>query len=574
MKALLPFLALYRRHWFRISLGILLAIFTLLASIGLLMLSGWFLAASALAGLFLITTFNYMLPAAGVRGAAIIRTASRYAERVISHDTTFRVLTHLRIFSFRKLFPLTPGAIAEYRQAELLNRLVADINTLDHLYLRLISPIVSALVVIAVVTVGLSFIDLSLAMTLGGIMLALVCSVPWVFYLAGKPIGGQLTALRGDYRTQLTSWLQGQAELSVFGALPRFRQQLDDIETRWIDQQKRQAALSGYSQSLMILASGLTLTLILWLASSGVGSNATPGALIALFVFASLASFEALAPIAGAFQHLGHVIASANRVKELIDRQPEVTFSTHGPSAPAAINLSINDLSFSYPNQHQMVLQNISIDIQAGQHIAILGKTGCGKSTLMQLLTRAWDPQHGNILLNGHSLADYDESTLRSLMSVVNQRVHIFSDTLRYNLLIADANATDSQMEKVLAQVGLEKLLDEQGLNAWLGEGGRQLSGGERRRIGLVRALLHRAPLILLDEPTEGLDAETERQILALLRSHAADKTLIMVTHRLSGLENMDTICIIDAGRLIESGDHASLLVAKGRYYDFHQQAR
>lgn len=160
-------LALYRRHWFLISLGIVLAIVTLLASIGLLTLSGWFLAGTAIAGPAGLYTFNYLLPAAGVRGSAIIRTAGRYAERVVSHDATFRVLTHLRIFAFQKILPLSPAGIARFRQSELLNRLVADVDTLDHLYLRVISPLVAALVIIAAVTFGLSYLDLNLALTLG-----------------------------------------------------------------------------------------------------------------------------------------------------------------------------------------------------------------------------------------------------------------------------------------------------------------------------------------------------------------------------------------------------------------------
>lgn len=200
-----------------LTLGILLAIATLLASIGLLTLSGWFLAGTAIAGVRGLP-FNYMLPAAGVRGAAISRTAGRYAERLVSHSATFRVLKHLRVFAFEKILPLTPGGIARFRQGELLNRLVGDVETLDHLYLRVISPIVAALVVIAVLTFGLSFLDLTIAYALGGFMTFLLFALPVIFYYAGKPIGVQLTTLRAQYRTLLTSALQGQAELTIFGA--------------------------------------------------------------------------------------------------------------------------------------------------------------------------------------------------------------------------------------------------------------------------------------------------------------------------------------------------------------------
>ncbi|EKN4181742.1 heme ABC transporter ATP-binding protein/permease CydC [Yersinia ruckeri] len=573
MRVLLPFLAQYRRHWFLISLGILLAIITLLASIGLLTLSGWFLAGTALAGPAGLYTFNYLLPAAGVRGAAILRTAGRYAERVVSHDATFRVLAHLRVFAFQRILPLSPAGIARFRQSEVLNRLVADVDTLDHLYLRVISPLIAAIAIIAAVTFGLSFLDVDLALTLGVILLGLLLILPLIFYRAGQPIGVDLTRFRSQYRSQLTCWLQGQAELLVFGALGRFRQTLEEIEQRWLARQQQQASLAGLAQALMILASGLTVTLTLWLAAAGVGGDTQPGALIALFVFSSLAAFEALLPVAGAFQHLGQVIASAERVAQLIAQKPEVTFPLSGPDATTQVTLSVSQVSFTYPGQPLPVLQDISLSLAAGEHIALLGRTGCGKSTLLQLLTRAWDADQGQILLNGQPLARYDEATLRQMMTVVSQRVHVFSSTLRQNLLLACPNASDQQLVTALQQVGLDNLLEnEEGLNAWMGDGGRPLSGGEQRRLGIARALLHPAPLWLLDEPTEGLDAETEQQILMLLRQHCQHKSLILVTHRLYGLEYMDRICVMDGGHIVEQGNHQTLLKNKGRYYQFRQR--
>lgn len=569
MRILLPYLALYRRHWFRLSLGVILAIITLMASIGLLTLSGWFLAASAVAGLAGLYTFNYMLPAAGVRGGAITRTAGRYAERLVSHDATFRVLAHLRVFTFTKIMPLTPGGIARFRQADLLNRLVADVDTLDHIYLRVISPLISALVVIILVTFGLSFIDVTLALTLGAIMLALMVLLPVIFYRAGKPAGRELTALRSDYRTQLTAWLQGQGELVVFGAQPQFRQQLDDIERRWMLRQQQQAKLTGLSQAMIIAAAGLTVTLMLWLAAGGLSAFPQPGALIALFVFTPLAAFEALGPVAAAFQHLGQVIASAQRVSQIISQPASVAFPPQGPAAGEQVSLTLKDVNFTYPGQPLPVLKNITLDVRAGEHIALLGQTGCGKSTLLQLLTRGWNISSGSLMLNGHDITEYDEATLRRTITVVSQRVHVFNTTLRENLRIASPKCSDEQITDVLKQVDLHVLLENEGLNAWLGEGGRQLSGGEQRRLGLARALLHDAPLWLLDEPTEGLDAETEQHILALLHKHCQNKTLLLVTHRLHGLEALDKICVMEEGQIVEQGGHQTLAAAQGRYARF-----
>ncbi|EPA1862376.1 heme ABC transporter ATP-binding protein/permease CydC [Klebsiella michiganensis] len=572
MRALWPYLALYKRHKWLLLLGIVLAIVTLLASIGLLTLSGWFLSASAVVGVAGIYSFNYMLPAAGVRGAAIIRTAGRYFERLVSHDATFRVLQHLRVFTFSKLLPLSPAGLARFRQGELLNRVVADVDTLDHLYLRVISPLVGALVVILVVTVGLSVLDATLALTLGGIMLLTLLVMPPLFYRAGKPAGESITRLRGQYRQHLTSWLQGQAELMLFNASDRYRQQMEKTEARWLDAQRRQAELTALSQALMLLIGGIAVIAMLWLASAGVGGDTQPGALIALFVFCALAAFEALAPVTGAFQHLGQVIASAKRITQITEQEPEVAFPQGEGQTLDRVSLRLHQVTFSYPQQPSPALEKVSLQIEAGEHIAILGRTGCGKSTLLQLLTRAWDPAEGEILLNNQPLGQFNEATLRRAMSVVPQRVHLFSATLRDNLLLASPGASDARLAQTLERVGLAKLLEDSGLNSWLGEGGRQLSGGELRRLAIARALLHDAPVMLLDEPTEGLDATTESQILDLLAEVMREKTVLMVTHRLRGLARFNQIIVMDNGKIIEQGSHAELLAEQGRYYQFKQR--
>lgn len=572
MRVLAPYLALYKRHKWLLSLGVVLAIVTLLASIGLLTLSGWFLSASAVVGFAGAYSFNYMLPAAGVRGAAIIRTAGRYFERLVSHDATFRVLQHLRVFTFSKLLPLSPAGLARFRQGELLNRVVADVDTLDHLYLRVISPLIGALVVIVVVTFGLSFLDVTLALTLGGIMLLTLFVLPPLFYRAGKPTGESLTQLRGEYRQQLTSWLHGQAELTIFGASHRYREQMEQTELNWHEAQRRQSELTALSQAVMLLIGAAAIIAMLWMAAGGVGDNSQPGALIALFVFCALAAFEALAPVTGAFQHLGQVMASAVRVTELTSQSSEVTFPEAHSDVAEHISLTMKNVSFSYPQQAQPALNKINLQVNAGEHVAILGRTGCGKSTLLQLLTRAWDPRQGELLLNDQPIAALNESTLRRSVSVVPQRVHLFSATLRDNLLLAAPSASDEQLSAVLTRVGLEKLLEDAGLNSWLGEGGRQLSGGELRRLAIARALLHDAPLMLLDEPTEGLDATTESQILDLLADVMQGKTVLMVTHRLRGLARFNQIIVMDNGQIIEQGNHAELLAQQGRYYQFRQR--
>lgn len=573
MNNLLPFLRLFSRHPWRLGLGIILAIITLLASIGLLTLSGWFLAASSLAGVAGLYTFNYMLPAAGVRGAAITRTAARYFERLVSHDATFRVLQHLRVFTFSKLIALSPEQLARFRQAELLNRFVSDVDTLDHLYLRVISPLIGAAVVIVVVTCGLALLDVPLALLLGGIMLLTLLLMPPLFWRLGTSAGHQIAQHQASWRMQLTHWITGLSELKIYGAAQRWRDQLDTEEHQWQQAQRRQHRLQALAQSLLLVISGATVTLMLWISANGVGGNSSPGAFIALFVFCGLAAFEALAPVAGAFLPLSQVTSAAKRVQEIIEQPAVIRFPKAKISSPSGISLKMENVSFSYPQRPEAVLQHFSLSLNAGEHLALLGPTGCGKSSLLALITRGWEAQQGSISLNDSDLAAWDEASLRSRISVVTQRVHLFSQTLRDNLLLAKPNASDEQLVDALNKVGLAHLAEQnEGLNAWMGDGGRPLSGGELRRLAIARALLHDGDLWLLDEPTEGLDASTEQQILSLLQYVTRGKTLIMVTHRLSGLDAMDRICVMDQGQIIESGSHAELISKAGRYWRFHQR--
>ncbi|EPF2927838.1 heme ABC transporter ATP-binding protein/permease CydC [Vibrio navarrensis] len=571
MRDLVPYLKLYKKHWFGLSLGMLLAFLTLCASIGLLTLSGWFLSAAGIAGLTIAReTFNYMLPGAFVRGFAMGRTAGRWGERVVSHNATFKLLTDLRIFFFSKLAPLIPGRVSNLRDADLLNRLVADIDSMDHVYLRLISPMVVGTLGIAGLTAVLCWFDMTLGLTLGAILLALLLCWPVLFYKLGKRNGAELTQHRAQLRIAALDWLQGYSELTLFGAERRYRTAIGEAQQRLMRNQYFNAHFSGLAQALLMLANGWTLVLMLWLAADGVGGN-PPDPMIALVAFATMASVELLMPIAGAFQHLGQTLSSARRLNEVILSEPEVRFPTEPVAHSGEFSIAYNNVSFRYPDSEKMALQNVNLSIPAGSRIAIVGQTGSGKSTLLQLLNRYWDVQSGSIEIAGQPLTQWNESQLRQTLSVVSQRVDILNGSLRDNLLMASPQASDETISQVLNEVGLGNLLDHDGLNAWLGDGGRQLSGGEKRRIGIARALLHGAPILLLDEPTEGLDKQTEQQIMQLFANHFAGKTVVFITHRLVNLDQMDSICLIEQGEVVEHGSHSELLAKQGRYYQLAQ---
>jgi len=564
IQVLRPFVALFRRQWLMMLVGLLLTFITLLTGIGLLSLSGWFLSASAVAGLTVVTaqTFNFFTPAGGVRFFSIARTASRYGERLATHEATFKLLTQLRVWAWNKLLPLSAANLQGLRSGDLLNRLVADIDTLDHLYLRLLTPMAASLMMIGTLLVFLGWFDSHLALSLCALLLAAWLILPLVFYYLGKAPGQVLMQAQRQYRIELLDVIQGQAELSIFGANQRYLAKLEQAQHSLFSQQTTMANITGLSQALLILINGTAVVLMLYFAGQGVGELSPPGPLMALMVFATMASLEMMMPIAGAFQHLSSTVLAARRVTEITEQTPSVVFNLNSDLQAYHGALQITDIHFGY-HSHSPVLQGLDLSIHAGEKVAILGPTGCGKSSLLGLITRDWAAQQGAITLDGQPISGYSDINLRAAMTVVSQRIYLFSGTLRDNLALAlpylqgeTKKAHDQRFIEVLDKVGLQTLLQgDTPLDCWIGEGGRQLSGGEQRRIGVARALLRDAPLLLLDEPTEGLDKRTEREILKVLLDFAQHKTLLMISHRLTALEQMDAVYLLEQGRLIRQSN-------------------
>lgn len=565
MKSLLPFLKLFKKQWFMMLLGLILSFITLAAGIGLLSLSGWFLSASAVAGLSVATAqaFNFFTPAGGVRFLSIARTASRYGERLATHEATFRLLTDLRRWSWRRILPLSAGNLQQMRQADILNRLVADIDTLDHLYLRLITPMLVSGVMLVGLYLFIAWFDPVLAISLCGLLLLAWLGLPVIFYRLGLQPGRQQVEAKRHYRVMLLETIQGLAELSLFNAVPLYREKLRQSELSMLQSQRAMAKIAGLSQAALLLINGFAVALILYLASAGVGEHTQPGPLLALVVFATMASIEMMMPVAGAFSHLSSCIQAAERVNEIVEQRPHICFPDSEQNLAQDASIELANVAFSYV-PHRPVLKHFDLRIGSGQHVALLGETGCGKSSVLSLMSRQWQAQQGQLSIGGHNVADYTEPQLRQMMTVVSQRVYIFSGSLRNNLKMAlppGKAVDDLQLMLVLQQVGLDNLLDaEKPLDQLVGEGGRSLSGGEQRRIGVARALLRDAPILLLDEPTEGLDKQTEREVMSLLLNFAQGKTLLMISHRLLAMANMDVIHLMADGKIRVSGTHEQLL--------------
>jgi ATP-binding cassette subfamily C protein CydC len=557
-------------------LGTGFGLLAMTSAIGLLALSGWFISAAAYAGLTLTTAqlFNFFHPGIGVRLFAIGRTLARYAERIVTHDVTFRILQSLRSWFYIHLEPLAPARLLVYRSADVLNRIVADIDALDNLYLRVLSPSIVALVTSILVVIFLGLFDPLMALSVAMFLVIAGFGVPAIGLRLAGFSGHELARHISNLRIRIVDALQGLPELLVFGAYPQQIDLVKQSNLALLKVQLRMSHIRGVSFALVTVFSGLAVLSALYLAVIQVNHETLNGPALALVLLAVMASFEAILPLPPAYQYLGQTREAGRRLLEIVETEPQVIFPDQSIPLDRQFSLKFDSVCFRYHEQAPWALHKVDFHIPAGRRVAVIGETGSGKSTLVHLLTRFWNPVSGHIRLGKNEIDSFSETDLRRLISVVSQQPHMFNATLKENLLLACPGANDDEL---LAALKTAQLLEfvrglPDGLNTWTGEAGQLLSGGQARRVAVARAILHDAPLWVLDEPTEGLDPITEKNMMQALKRQTAGRTLLLITHRLIDLEWMDHILMLDHGRVTARGNHAELLRKNARYAALHRR--
>lgn len=555
LAVLRPFLRQMWPHRRWLLAGGLLTLATLLAGLGLLGTSGGFLAGTAVAGLSVATaqTFNYYLPAVGVRFFALFRTISRWCERVVTHEATFRLIGALRVWLYRHLAGLSPLQLGAFHGADLLNRLTRDIDALDNLYQRLILPVLAALACLLI---------------LGGVLAtqATVLLWPWLFLVvlalivlpllawqAGAKLTPRLVESQATLRRDLLDAVDGLEDLALHApAWARQRQQVLAHDAARVADQLRQQRVAATLRAVLLFAVGLCVWAAIGLIATLPAQAALAGPWIAVVVMLFLGTLEVIQQLPQAWLDLPGTVASARRLQQIAHTTPDPAFVNSGQQ-PASLDLCVENLHFAH-DPAQPVLQGINLRIAAGEHVALLGPSGCGKTTLMHLIARLIDADRGEIRLGDVPLTALDETTLRSRIACCPQDIWVFTAPLADNLRLADPQASDAQLWQALDLVGLgEKVRTwPAGLQTWIEEQGVSLSGGERRRLGLARTLLRQAPIVLLDEPTEGLDPASETALIAAIRAHLCGKTLLWVTHRAAGVAGFDRVLVMENGCLLK----------------------
>ncbi len=558
MKDLLRLAGLLVPQWRRVLLGTALALATVLANIGLLALSSWFIASMAIAG-SLGAAMDYTLPAVGVRALAIIRATGRYAERLVNHDTTFRILSSLRLWFYERIEPLAPARLSAFRSGDLLARIRADIDSLDDYYVRGIVPALAALLAGACILPFLSRYDPRLAwIDCLGLVFAGLAAPLALSALAARP-GRESLLGSAELRASIVEEIEGMADLIALGAVAAHARRMDETAARLDHSQGRLASLRGLGEAAAVAASSITVWGAAFVLVAIVGSGGLPPADLAMLTVFVLASFETTLSLPTAIQKAGEMASAAKRLFEIIDAEPAVPqCPSRPPASPGrSADLFVRGLRFRYASDLPPVFDGFSLDLPAGARLGLAGPSGAGKSSLVSLLLRFWDYQDGSIELAGRDLRSFAPEDARRFFSVVPQAPFLYHASIRDNLLFAarpeggdPGPEEDVRLLEAVEAARLSELLSKlpEGLDAIVGETGRAVSGGELQRIAVARAFLKDAPIYLFDEPTEGLDDRGADALLETIVGRLDGKSILIISHRERDLAITDRVLRIGHG--------------------------
>ena len=556
-----------------VLLSVILGWGTIASGIGLLATSAYLISAAALQPSIAVL----QVPIVAVRFFGLARGIFRYLERYVSHDTTFRLLAKLRVWFYQVLEPLAPARLMQYRSGDLLNRIHQDINSLEEFYVRVVAPPLVWVMVTLTSCALLAFFSTQLALTLLAFQLLAGIATPVLIRYASRKAGTRLVSKRAELSAVLVDGFQGMPDLQAFNASRRHEGEVAKISRSMAAAQSQLGLLSAFESAAGNVLAHLASWAILFLTIPLIRAGQIEAVYLGTLLLATLASFEAANPLPQAARTLESTLAAADRLEEVIAAQPEVRDPVTPLPVPHDINLQIMDLHFAYPPLDEAVLDHehssfaldgINLELPTGKRLAIVGPSGAGKTTLVNILLRFWDYKEGHILFGNIDLSQYRQDEIRALIGVVSQRTYLFNATLWDNLRLARPEASLDEIVSACKAAQIHDFIASlpEGYNTWIGEAGLRLSGGERQRLAIARTLLKDTQLLILDEPTTNLDPLTERDLVQTLFSLAEVRTTLWITHRLLGMETMDEILVMNRGKIIERGDHTQLMDLYGMY--------
>lgn len=553
--------SLSRPAWGRLALGILAGTAALGSGVGLIATSAWLISRAAQHP----PVMYLMVAIVGVRAFGLGRGVFRYAERLVTHDATFRILADLRVRVYRALERLAPTGLPQFRRGDLLGRLVSDVDDVQDLFLRAVVPGLTA-VLVCLGAVGLATGVLPAAGAVLFVALAIAgIGAPWVSGRVARRTESRLADTRGALSTSVVDVLEGMPELIAYGADTEALARAADHDRDLTRVAAKSARTAGFGSAVIALACGGAVLGALLVGTSG-GLDVVA---LAVIVLLPLAAFEAVSGLPLAAQYLQRTRRSAERVFELFDAPAPVSEPSDPVAVPdAPISVSIHGLRARWPSSDAFAVDGIDLDLSVGRRIAVVGPSGAGKSTVAAVLLRFLDPAGGSVRINGVPITDCAADEVRTVIGLCAQDAHIFDSTIGENIRLARREATEVEVQDVLDRARLSDWIEElpDGLDTRVGEHGAQVSGGQRQRIALARALLADFDVLVLDEPTANLDPSTADALAADLLDATKGRTTLFITHRLTGLSEVDEIVVLDQGRVLERGTHDDLMAAEGWY--------
>jgi ATP-binding cassette subfamily C protein CydC len=520
----------------RAALAAVLGALTVIFGAGLMATAGYLISRASERPAILSLTVAIV----GVRFFGLSRPLTRYLERLASHDLALRVLGRVRVQVYREIEPLAPAQLEGYRQGDLLARMVADVDALQNLHLRAVGPPLVALLAGAVVVgVAAAFLPaaglvLAVGLAVGGVV------VPALAGWLGRRGGRRQAEARGELSAELVEIMRAAPELVAYGGAGEAQARLRAADGALVRLARRDALVGGLADGAGLAVVGATVAGVLAVAVRASADGHLDRVLIAMLALLALASFEAVQPLAAAARELSATLAAGGRVLELADRQAAVVDPVAPRPAPRwPFTVALEDVRARYAPGERAALDGVSLRLEPGCRVALVGPSGAGKTTVVNLLLRFLDPEAGRVTLAGHDLREYRQEDVRRAIAVAGQDSHLFSASIRENVCLARPAASDEDVERVLRRAGLWSWVAglADGLDTAVGEEGRELSGGQRQRLVLARALLADAPVLVLDEPTAHLDPSTARALVDDVFAAAGDRSVLLITHRAEGLD-------------------------------------
>ena len=525
----------------RVALSIALGAATVFCGVGLMATAGYLISRAAERPAVLSLTIAIVC----VRFFGLARPLARYFERLASHDLALRVLGRARVRVYERIEPLAPAGLEGYRHGDLLSRMVGDVDALQNLHLRGTGPPLVALVAGAVsVAVTAAFLPAA-ALILAVGLLAGGVAVPAIAGSLGRRAAGAEAAARGELSAELVETIRGAPELAVYGAEAERLTRLREADRELVRIARRATLADGAGDGLRLLVTGATVAGVLAVAVSAHGHGNLNRVLVATLALLALASFEAVQPLSQAARELAATLAAGRRLLELTDREPAIADPAEPALAPGQrFALALEGVRARYSPDEPPALDGIDLRLEPGRRVALVGPSGAGKTTVVNLLVRFLDPEAGRVTLGGRDLREYRQEDVRRAIAVAGQDAHLFSTSIRENVRLGREDATDDEVEDALRRVRMLNWVRAlpDGWETLVGEEGRELSGGQRRRLVVARALLADAPVLVLDEPTAHLDPATAERLMDDVLDAAGERSVLLITHRAEGLDRMDEV--------------------------------